>query len=242
MAEATLLSFLAPSARPLAPQVTALPPFAAYHDLRWLFAFNQPWLGFTGVLVLLVVARSAVDAVLVMLAWPREPTVRGESPAAAFPALAAVVRRADRAGRAGDVTGGHADVRGGPAPVLLALPGRGADPARHRDGAEPGRGGPGLVAAAPPGPHRGVGDRHLRCPVAGLGADDAPGHARHRGRGRAGRDRGRARLVRADRGGGRGGDRGKASPTRGSGGPRCGGSGGRCGTGPTGCRWRRWRR
>ena len=72
MAEATLLSFLAPSARPLAPQVTALPPLAAYHDLRWLFAFNQPWLGFTGVLVLLVVARSAVDAVLVMLAWPRE--------------------------------------------------------------------------------------------------------------------------------------------------------------------------
>ena len=71
MAEATLLSFLAPSARPLAPQVTALPPLATYHDLRWLFAFNQPWLGFTGVLVLLVIARSAVDAVLIMLAWPR---------------------------------------------------------------------------------------------------------------------------------------------------------------------------
>src|SRR5689334_17685859 len=45
MAEAVLLSYIAPSARPLAPQVTALPP--------------------------LVVARSAVDAVLVMLAWPR---------------------------------------------------------------------------------------------------------------------------------------------------------------------------
>ncbi len=72
MAEAALLSFLAPSARLLAPQVTALPPLAAYHDLRWLFAFNQPWLGFTGALVLLVVARSAVDAVLVILAWPRE--------------------------------------------------------------------------------------------------------------------------------------------------------------------------
>ena len=71
MAEAMLLTFLAPSARPLAPQVTALPPLAAYHDLRWLFAFNQPWLGFTGVLVLLVVVRSAVDAVLVMLAWPK---------------------------------------------------------------------------------------------------------------------------------------------------------------------------
>ena len=80
MAEATLLSFLAPSARPLAPQVTALPPLAAYHDLRWLFAFNQSWLGFTGVLVLLVVARSAVDAVLVMLAWPRAAPESAHSP------------------------------------------------------------------------------------------------------------------------------------------------------------------
>ena len=72
MAETTVLSFLAPSARPLAPQVTALPPLAAYHDLRWLFAFNQSWLGFTAVLVLLVLARAAVDAILVQLAWPRE--------------------------------------------------------------------------------------------------------------------------------------------------------------------------
>src|SRR5689334_15439084 len=80
MVEATLLSFLAPSARPLAPQVTALPPLAAYHDLRWLFAFNQPWLGFTGVLVLLIVARSAVDAVLIMLAWPRGAEDQAPSP------------------------------------------------------------------------------------------------------------------------------------------------------------------
>jgi hypothetical protein len=80
MVEATLLSFLAPSARPLAPQVTALPPLAAYHDVRWLFAFNQPWLGFTGVLVLLIVARSAVDAVLIMLAWPRGAEGRAPSP------------------------------------------------------------------------------------------------------------------------------------------------------------------
>jgi hypothetical protein len=71
MAEAIVLSFLAPAARPLAPQVTALPPLAAYHDLRWLFAFNQSWLDFTGVFVLLVLARAAVDAVLVQLAWPR---------------------------------------------------------------------------------------------------------------------------------------------------------------------------
>jgi hypothetical protein len=73
MAEATVLTFLAPSARPLAPQVTALPPLAAYHDLRWLFAFNQSWLGFTAVFMLLVLARAAVDAVLVQLAWPRQP-------------------------------------------------------------------------------------------------------------------------------------------------------------------------
>ena len=73
MAEAIVLSYLAPAARPLAPQVTALPPLAAYHDLRWLFAFNQSWLGFTAVLVALVVARAAVDAVLIQLAWPRQP-------------------------------------------------------------------------------------------------------------------------------------------------------------------------
>jgi hypothetical protein len=72
MAETVVLSFLAPSARPLAPQVTALPPLAAFHDLRWLFAFNQSWLDFTGVFVLLLLARAAVDAVLVQLAWPRQ--------------------------------------------------------------------------------------------------------------------------------------------------------------------------
>jgi hypothetical protein len=71
MAEAVVLSFVAPSARPLAPQVTALPPLAAYHDLRWLFAFNQSWLGFTAVCLLLMLARATVDAVLIQLAWPR---------------------------------------------------------------------------------------------------------------------------------------------------------------------------
>ena len=83
MAEAIVLSYLAPSARPLAPQVTALPPLAAYHDLRWLFAFNQSWLGFTAVLVALVVVRAAVDAVLIQLAWPRQPD-SGSSPIPRF--------------------------------------------------------------------------------------------------------------------------------------------------------------
>ena len=70
MVEAAVLSFVAPWARPLAPQVTALPPLAAYHDLRWLFALNQSWLGFTGVLVVILLARSAVNAALLLLAWP----------------------------------------------------------------------------------------------------------------------------------------------------------------------------
>jgi hypothetical protein len=80
IAEAGLLSFLAPAARPLAPQVTALPPLAAYHDLRWLFAFNQSWLGFTGVLVLLLLARAAADVVLLLLAWPQEPSATVSRP------------------------------------------------------------------------------------------------------------------------------------------------------------------
>jgi hypothetical protein len=70
MLEAGVLSLVAPWARPLAPQVTALPPLAAYHDLRWLFALNQSWLGFAGVLVLILLVRSAVNAVLLLLAWP----------------------------------------------------------------------------------------------------------------------------------------------------------------------------
>jgi hypothetical protein len=73
MAETAALSILAPSARPLAPQVTALPPLSAYHDLRWLFAFNQSWLGFTAVFMLLVLGRATVDAILVQLAWPSQP-------------------------------------------------------------------------------------------------------------------------------------------------------------------------
>jgi hypothetical protein len=78
VAEAGLLTFVAPAARPIAPQVTALPVLAAYHDLRWLFADSQSWLGFAAVMVATLLARSAVDTVLLRLAWPREvemPTV-----------------------------------------------------------------------------------------------------------------------------------------------------------------------
>jgi hypothetical protein len=72
VAEAGLLSLLAPAARPVAPQATALPVLAAYHDLRWLFADSQSWPWFTGIAAVVLLARSAMDTLLLRLAWPRD--------------------------------------------------------------------------------------------------------------------------------------------------------------------------
>ena len=77
MAEAGLLIAFAPAARGLAPQVTALPPLAVFHDLRWLYSAQRSWLEFTLLLAGLILARSAVNSVLVRLAWP----ATGEAPA-----------------------------------------------------------------------------------------------------------------------------------------------------------------
>jgi len=74
VAEAGLLTLLAPAARPVAPQVTAIPVLAAYHDLRWLFTDSQSWLGFAGIMLAVLLVRSAVDTALLRLAWPRELT------------------------------------------------------------------------------------------------------------------------------------------------------------------------
>ena len=76
VAETAVLSLVAPGARALGPQLTALPPLAAYHDLRWLFAFGQSWPAFVAMLTGVLLARAALDAVLVRLAWPR--VVRGQ--------------------------------------------------------------------------------------------------------------------------------------------------------------------
>src|SRR5579859_1081423 len=70
--EGGLLTLLGPAARPLAPQATAVPSLAAYHDLRWLFADSQSWLWFTGLVALVLIARSALDVALLRLAWPSE--------------------------------------------------------------------------------------------------------------------------------------------------------------------------
>ncbi len=71
-AEAALLCAVAPAARALAPQVTAVPPLAVFHDLRWLFGYQQSWPGFALLLAGLITARSALNAGLVLLAWPAD--------------------------------------------------------------------------------------------------------------------------------------------------------------------------
>ena len=70
MAEALLLIVLAPAARALAPQVTALPPLAIFHDLRWLYSTQRSWPWFGLLLIGLLVARAALNTALVRLAWP----------------------------------------------------------------------------------------------------------------------------------------------------------------------------
>jgi len=74
MAEAFLLIVVAPAARALAPQVSALPPLAIFHDLRWLYSTERSWLWFALLLAGLLVARAALNTALVRLAWPAHLT------------------------------------------------------------------------------------------------------------------------------------------------------------------------
>ncbi len=71
-AEAALLCAVAAAARSLAAQVTAVPPLAVFHDLRWLFGYQQSWPTFALLLVGMILARSALNAALVLLAWPAD--------------------------------------------------------------------------------------------------------------------------------------------------------------------------
>ena len=93
--EGGLLTLLAPNARSMAPQVTAVPSLAAYHDLRWLFTDTQSWLWFGGLVAVVLVARAALDVTLLRLAWPRGVTAPRTSRAfvscAALTALAWVL-------------------------------------------------------------------------------------------------------------------------------------------------------
>ncbi len=87
-AEAALLCSVAPAARALAAQVTAVPPLAVFHDLRWLFGYQQSWSTFALLLAGLILARSALNATLVLLAWPAGAP--RPAPQAAFGAAATV--------------------------------------------------------------------------------------------------------------------------------------------------------
>src|SRR6201996_4045296 len=71
MVEAAVVDPTVPGARSLSPEVTALAPLAVYHDLRWLFGLGGTWPRFVLTLLAVVAARSALDAVLAWLAWPR---------------------------------------------------------------------------------------------------------------------------------------------------------------------------
>ena len=71
-AEAAVLIAFAPAAKSLAPQITALPPLAVYHDLRWLLGYNRSWLQFAAGVVVLLLGRSALNTILVRLSWPRD--------------------------------------------------------------------------------------------------------------------------------------------------------------------------
>jgi hypothetical protein len=82
MAEAAVIAALAPAARTLAPQVTALPPLAIFHDLRWLYSEQRSWVAFCLLLAAMVVGRSVLSTILVRLAWPAGQAA--PSPAAAL--------------------------------------------------------------------------------------------------------------------------------------------------------------
>jgi alpha-beta hydrolase superfamily lysophospholipase len=71
VAEAVVLLLLdIPSGFSVAPQVTAVGPFGAFHDLRWLFVFHGSILSFALGLATLVVLRSLLTALVVLAAWP----------------------------------------------------------------------------------------------------------------------------------------------------------------------------
>jgi hypothetical protein len=88
VAEGGLLTLVAPNARSVAPQVTAIPSLAAYHDLRWLFTDTQSWPWFAALVAGVLLARAALDVALLRLAWPRgTPAPRVRSSFASCAAL-----------------------------------------------------------------------------------------------------------------------------------------------------------
>ncbi|MFU8850239.1 hypothetical protein ACNAW0_04505 [Micromonospora sp. SL1-18] len=58
------------SAMGMAPQASALPPFATFHDLRWISVYHHSWPQFAGELAVTVVVRGLWVTAIVLVAWP----------------------------------------------------------------------------------------------------------------------------------------------------------------------------
>jgi hypothetical protein len=71
--ETLIVGLVAPSSSlGLATQVTAPPPFGVFHDLRWIVVYHETWFGLALELLAFVVFRSALTAVCLRAAWPRD--------------------------------------------------------------------------------------------------------------------------------------------------------------------------
>jgi hypothetical protein len=55
---------------PLAPGITAPPPYGIYHDLRFLLTYHFSWATFAAEAIAMLGWRSALDCGLILLAWP----------------------------------------------------------------------------------------------------------------------------------------------------------------------------
>ena len=72
VAETALVLLLSPGSSPnLAPQVNAVVPFGVFHDLRWLSVYGSSWWTFGALAGGAIIARGALTALSVRLAWPR---------------------------------------------------------------------------------------------------------------------------------------------------------------------------
>ncbi|MFC0003974.1 alpha/beta fold hydrolase domain-containing protein [Micromonospora siamensis] len=54
----------------LAPQLTAVRPYASYHDLRWVLVYHNSWPGFVAEFLAATALRGLLSSALVALAWP----------------------------------------------------------------------------------------------------------------------------------------------------------------------------
>ena len=79
----------------LAPQISAPVPYGVFHDLRWVFVYHPSWAMFAAEPIALIAVRSALNAVIITLAWPagraRPALRRLLARNAAFTAVAVVV-------------------------------------------------------------------------------------------------------------------------------------------------------